>query len=66
MTPYGSTEENLMIRSLNNLGDRLLAKLLPTASAAAETCWDETKWVGYSVRRTCCIAAGRTACTPWR
>ncbi|MFJ2030011.1 hypothetical protein [Streptosporangium sp. NPDC087985] len=55
-----------MIRSLGKLGDRLLDKLLPTTSAAADTCWDETKYVGYGMRRTCCIAGGITACTPWR
>ncbi|GLW11745.1 hypothetical protein Misp01_68730 [Microtetraspora sp. NBRC 13810] len=55
-----------MIRSLGKLGDRLLDKLLPTTSAAAETCWTETKYVGYTQWRQCCIAAGRTGCTPWR
>ncbi|WP_433249343.1 hypothetical protein ACQPYK_02215 [Streptosporangium sp. CA-135522] len=55
-----------MIRSLGKLGDRILDKLLPTTSAAADTCWQEWKDVGYIVFRTCCIAGGRTGCTPWR
>ncbi|MFC7582631.1 hypothetical protein ACFQYP_01575 [Nonomuraea antimicrobica] len=47
-----------MIRSLNKLGDRLLGKLLPSATASADTC----RTTPYGHR--CRIVGGYTICGP--
>ncbi|GGV00788.1 hypothetical protein GCM10010182_17660 [Actinomadura cremea] len=45
-----------MIRAVNRLGDRILGRILPGATARAEPCW----WTSTGIR--CCIYAGKTYC----
>jgi hypothetical protein len=46
-----------VFRALNEMSDRLLSRLLPTATAEAEPCW----WTPTGIR--CCIYAGKTYCS---
>lgn len=54
-----------MIRSINKLGDRLLSRLLPSTTAAAEGC--HTEWDRGVYCRVCCDIpiSGGVACNSW-
>lgn len=54
-----------MIRTLNELGDRLLEKVLPTTTAAAGWCWEDTCCSGKYCRDCCLQDNGVTTCGDW-
>ena len=52
-----------MIRAMNRLGDRLLNRLVPGATAEASVCWTES-CCSSKYCRTCCYqdSTGKTTC----
>ncbi|MEU0492325.1 hypothetical protein ABZ249_24100 [Nocardiopsis sp. NPDC006139] len=62
-----------MLRTLGTAGDRLLARLVPRATASASYCWWQYAPISSPcIRRSCCNVPGSggtngaTVCSPYR
>lgn len=52
-----------MSRVVNKLGDRILGRLVPKATAKADACW-VAAWTSDGSRcETCCVYSGSTYCS---